>query len=244
MNKLLYLELNNAPCGSHPHIHDCWEIVYYIDGSGIINVDGKETEFKKGDILCLPPWSAQSETTTEGFRSYPLCIDDIEDFDKEVMVFHDNIHNDFLNIFERLYRTIHTRPKNWQMLSATLVQTLCEYMKSWKDETKNNYYVDVCIQKIIKNISNCDFQIDEIFEGIPFSKEYFKKLFKKETAYSLHEYLNARRIGQAKKLLEQTNLKIKNIAHKCGYKDEFHFSKIFKKKTGFSPSDWSKNNPR
>jgi len=137
MNNLLYLELNNAMNGSSLHIHDCWEIVYYIEGSGIININGKEINFKKGDIFCLPPWSAQSETTTEGFRSYPLCIDDIEDFDKEFMVFHDNIHNDCLNIFERLYRNIHTRPKNWQMISATLIQMLCEYMKSWKEERKN-----------------------------------------------------------------------------------------------------------
>ena len=47
--------------------------------------------------------------------------------------------------------------------------------------------------------------------------------------------IEERLILEARRLLTFTNLSVKEIAHKLGYKDPSHFSKIFKKKTGSTP---------
>lgn len=48
------------------------------------------------------------------------------------------------------------------------------------------------------------------------------------------------KMEEAKTLLENNNAKIKEVALKTGYYDEFHFSKVFKSYTGVSPSHWRK----
>ena len=47
-----------------------------------------------------------------------------------------------------------------------------------------------------------------------------------------------RLILEARRLLTFTNLSVKEIAHRLGYKDPSHFSKIFKKKTQTTPQDY------
>lgn len=62
----------------------------------------------------------------------------------------------------------------------------------------------------------------------------FKKVLNKTFLHCLHEI----RIYKAKSLLKEINLLIYEIAYKVGYKDEKHFSQIFKKLTGMTPSEY------
>ncbi|MDY0395250.1 ABC transporter substrate-binding protein [Virgibacillus halophilus] len=55
------------------------------------------------------------------------------------------------------------------------------------------------------------------------------------------EYVTELRLQEAKRLMNQGNLKIKEIAHEIGYKDEFYFSRKFRKETGMTPTNYMKN---
>ena len=95
---------------------------------------------------------------------------------------------------------------------------------------------------LIDNISNSDFDMEELFSAVPFSKMYFMKLFRKTTSFTPLEYLMSRRIDYAKNLLEQrsmTNLRINEIASLCGFDNEYYFSRIIKKKTGIAPNQFA-----
>jgi len=63
-----------------------------------------------------------------------------------------------------------------------------------------------------------------------------RKRFLQELALSPKEYLDRVRNEHAMRLLEHTDEPLKRIAAACGYYDEFHFSKSFKKRNGLSPS--------
>ncbi|SFL99691.1 Helix-turn-helix domain-containing protein [Paenibacillus sp. 1_12] len=68
------------------------------------------------------------------------------------------------------------------------------------------------------------------------SEGHYTVLFKKHTGETLMTYLNNLRIEKAKLLFQQTDLLAKEIAQKVGYVDYFYFSRVFKRKTGASPS--------
>ena len=52
------------------------------------------------------------------------------------------------------------------------------------------------------------------------------------------EYLIFYRVKKAKQLLKDPDLPIQHIAYSVGYNDPFAFSKVFKKETGISPSQY------
>jgi transcriptional regulator GlxA family with amidase domain len=52
------------------------------------------------------------------------------------------------------------------------------------------------------------------------------------------------RIGRARELLLGTNLSVKQIAYALRFASPYHFSKIFKKKTGMAPQQWRERTRR
>ena len=67
---------------------------------------------------------------------------------------------------------------------------------------------------------------------------YLSNTFRKEIGTTLTDYVRTKRIEYAKKLLETTSLQIQSIAQKCGILDLNYFSKVFKKYTGLTPSEY------
>ncbi|MCH1642009.1 helix-turn-helix domain-containing protein [Paenibacillus timonensis] len=65
---------------------------------------------------------------------------------------------------------------------------------------------------------------------------YLGQVFKKETGKAFNEYLNEKRIEEAKRLLKRTPMKISDIALQVGYPNTDYFISKFKQATGLLPS--------
>ncbi len=116
----------------------------------------------------------------------------------------------------------------------------------------------ICIYHILRNSTNhlnysakakIDMIADRINENIeqPFTAgglasyakvtpDYLSRLFKQYTGHTLMDYIHFCKIERAKAYLLEGNLKIREIAQRLGFSDEFHFSKVFKKVEGTCPS--------
>lgn len=70
------------------------------------------------------------------------------------------------------------------------------------------------------------------------NSSYFSRLFKKHAGMGFVEYLTNCRIEASKQLLLNGNGKLADISQQVGFDDVSYFSKVFKKKTGISPSDY------
>ncbi|GIO34087.1 MULTISPECIES: response regulator transcription factor [Paenibacillus] len=67
---------------------------------------------------------------------------------------------------------------------------------------------------------------------------YISQLFKKETGETFTSYITRLRITYACELLEQTEDLVSEIAEKAGYQDYFYFTRMFKKVTGRTPTQF------
>ncbi|AXM90605.1 AraC family transcriptional regulator [Anoxybacillus ayderensis] len=76
------------------------------------------------------------------------------------------------------------------------------------------------------------------------SPKYFVDLFKKTYGMSAMDYLTELRLNKAKRLMAQSDAKLRDIAHQVGYHDEFYFSRKFKKKVGVTPTAYMKSRRR
>ena len=86
--------------------------------------------------------------------------------------------------------------------------------------------------------------IAQLAEMANITPKYFVDLFKKTYQQSAMDFLTDLRINRAKRYLIESNERLRDIAQKVGYSDEFYFSRKFKKEVGISPSDYAKSASR
>ena len=77
--------------------------------------------------------------------------------------------------------------------------------------------------------------ISALADSLAVSAPYLSKLFHEQTGSSPSKYLTDIRMRQARKLLMDTNLTVKEIAVRVGFPDPFHFSRSFRNAVGISP---------
>lgn len=78
----------------------------------------------------------------------------------------------------------------------------------------------------------------EIAEAVGVSENYLSRVFNQELGLSPWDYLNRFRINQAKELFRGTQGSVKSIAGQVGFKDPKYFSRVFRKLTALSPSEF------
>ena len=78
-------------------------------------------------------------------------------------------------------------------------------------------------------------------ESLAVSAPYLSRIFHEQTGTSPSRYLTELRMRQAKKLLMDTGLTVREIAERVGYPDPFHFSRSFRNAVGCSPARFREN---
>ena len=82
--------------------------------------------------------------------------------------------------------------------------------------------------------------LTDMSEMVHLNANYFSDIFHRETGKSFNEYLPSVRMEAAKTLLRQTGYKQGEVAAMAGYRDVKHFTRVFKKYVGISPSEYRK----
>tara|TARA_B110000483_G_scaffold236388_1_gene309420 strand:- start:7026 stop:7877 length:852 start_codon:yes stop_codon:yes gene_type:complete len=84
-------------------------------------------------------------------------------------------------------------------------------------------------------------RVDEVAKILNSTPVHVSRVFRKTVGVSLKSYMVEHRINQAKQLLAETTTSVSNIGELVGYSDLYHFSRLFKKRVGQSPSQFRQN---
>lgn len=104
--------------------------------------------------------------------------------------------------------------------------------------SKNYSKISEAVNYIHEHYTDPDFRIEKLVEISKISSKYFETLFSKEFNMSPKEYVTSLKMERAKELLSSEKSTVGDVAFQLGYSDIYHFSKIFKNKTGQSPSEY------
>lgn len=102
---------------------------------------------------------------------------------------------------------------------------------------QNNLIVERSTKYIHQNYAQKGLTLNEVALKNHVSPNYLSYLFKKKTGYNLWEYVIKLRMEESKRLIQTTDLRRYEISEQVGYESPEHFSKIFKKYFGMSPSE-------
>ncbi|AZO94348.1 response regulator [Halocella sp. SP3-1] len=124
-------------------------------------------------------------------------------------------------------------------LFAQLRDILNKHEDGGKSGVSHNIIGDIV--KEIKENFHKDLRLQDLALKYHVNYNYLSQLFKKETGQTFTNYLIEFRIKKAIRLFSK-DLLFYEIARRVGYKDYYHFCKIFKKHKGLSPSEFKKKN--
>lgn len=83
-----------------------------------------------------------------------------------------------------------------------------------------------------------DLSMQDVARMMNYSEAYFCKLFKQCFNRNFTSYLTEYRVEEAKKMLAEPTVNVKEIGKAVGYSDSNYFAKVFKRITGQSPTEY------
>jgi AraC-like DNA-binding protein len=98
-----------------------------------------------------------------------------------------------------------------------------------------------------KPYCNPDFQLMDLRQVLPLNRTYLSQLINTEYGCTFYQWVNGLRVEEAKQILtNQPELKIQEVAERCGFSSRQTFTRTFLRETGFTPSDWlsTQNTPK
>ena len=121
---------------------------------------------------------------------------------------------------------------SWDFLNEQMELSETSFSKAFiKARSILNYFE----REYQKKITSSD--IEELFES---NYIYLNRVFCRMTGHSILNYLNMVRINKAKELIETTPIKFSEIGYLVGINDQYYFSKMFKKYSGMTPTQYFK----
>lgn len=122
------------------------------------------------------------------------------------------------------------------MLLGVLIrnyESTCELPKIHRKQDGINYGILQYIEEHYQNIS-----LQELADKFHYTPQHMSSLLKELTGSSFNQYILEKRMAAAEDYLLNTTLKIKDISGACGYQNQEHFIRTFKKYYGTTPVDY------
>ena len=224
-------------------------IEYVISGEGIIEIDGQTYRPSAGDVYILRRGTRHTYYSDAKNPWVKMFFNLAGDFapaslqaylpDAPVVIRNPSVKGQFETMLG--YTRMRERLEDTEIfrLCALEFHRLLMMLSSplppaQKDESeKVRDYIDKNSRRIISN--------DELAGLIYRSQDYMIKRFRTAYGVTPYDYQLNRKMENAKRLLSETRLSVKEIASMLGYNDAMYFSNIFKKKCGRSPLQFRKS---
>ena len=100
-----------------------------------------------------------------------------------------------------------------------------------------DFYIQEAVNFMERNYQR-ELTVEEIADVCKLNRSYFSKLFRESMGGPPQEFLIRLRLSKAAELMQTTKASIGDIAADCGYPNQLHFSRAFKKRYGVSPREW------
>lgn len=245
------------------HSHDYLEMAFVLSGEGLYHFEEGIVSVKEGDLLIMNPGvkhqalacKTAEVTATEFFvGASHVRIQGMPDNTIPVPGGGHIIHTTG-ELKQKLYKLCSSieaenaecRQGRYFMLKSYLMQMILlivreqcqpvEKHQGYSFESVNKKYVVEQMLSYFEDHYGEKISLDQIAENVYLSPFYISKIFKSETGDTPIRHLINIRLEKAKELLESGfSGSIQEVAAMVGYDDAYHFSKLFKKRYGISPS--------
>jgi len=230
-----------------------FQMVYISSGEGIFDSGGVTYQVKPGSLLLVLPGIKHSYKPLQetgwheywvGFKgAYFSGLIEAGRFSPEQVFFEVGLYDSILSIFNLIFDEVRTQRPLYQMKAcAAILSLVAEVLARERRSDQPNFYQQI-VEKakyfMESNIFSA-INLSAISDQLGISTSRLNEIFKTYTSMTPYQYYIHIKIHRAEGLLEQEGSQVKEVAYKMGFDDQYYFSRLFKNKTGVSPSDWNK----
>ncbi len=223
-------------------------IIHHVKkGKGTFIINGKKYEISAGDSFYIPPDTPVCYYPEKDnpwvyewvdFETHGDSLLSLTAFCEKTPVCK-NTGQEIIKLFGVLQSA---ENESEEFYDGILTAVISAYGKCFPSEKvkikKDTLYL--AKQYIFNNYHRSDLSITEIANYCAVSRATLFRVFKNGLNVSPKDYIAETRITAAKELLKNTNYSIKVISYSVGIYNQLYFSKFFKAKTSFSPSEYRK----
>ncbi|GIQ64807.1 hypothetical protein PACILC2_33750 [Paenibacillus cisolokensis] len=236
--EFFYYKSENAGSYVDFHKHNCYELVYYVTGTGTMNLDGELLRYTPNTMTVTRPNFMHDERHDEatdviffGFRydDFPVPL-------RNGLV-PDSERRDILRLVLSMKEELLEQKRHYDyrvdlLLNETIL--LIGRLANLDAEDNRPEKLFYARRYLDENFTQ-PVNMQTLAELSGYSSDHFRHLFKERTGMSPSRYVLNKRLEAAKHMLLNTNATVSAIGLECGFSTTSQFIELFKRETGRTP---------
>ncbi len=259
----LYYYNDTTQIHVNPHLHENYEVQFFLEGDAICFINDQRHELKPQDVIIIPPKATHFNKVSDKkpYRRFIFWI--TRDF-LDQMIENDPVYGYFLDEVEKKHYIWHFTSVEFNSIQARLV-SLLESMHSnaYGHEALVSLSVQALVLKLNQGIHeidhpfvlqedrslnemildyiqahlNEDLSLEKIASVFFVSKYHISHLFKSEMGISLHQFVIKKRLEQVR-ISILANEELSKAIEAAGFGNYSSFFRAFQKEFGMSPTEY------
>ena len=240
------------------HYHDFHKIIVFVSGKVTYHIEGKAYQLKPQDILLVSqgaihkpeidpsiPYERYIFWIRDDLSSSELntCFQKANDRSFNLIRLDSVLQEKLKDLLPEIEHSLRDTQFGDSILSKALFAQFMVYinrifLKSSTAPDQKSYSSDSQVEQLLKYINpnlSENLSIDHLAERFFFSKYHMMRKFKKETGYTIHNYIISKRLLHARSLIAQ-GTPVMKAAMQSGFQDYTAFVRAYKKQFGTVPT--------
>lgn len=216
-----------------------FDLTVVLGGEMTYTVNGKTVTLKEGDAVLIKSGAVRARAASEcrpnyvSFNFHTTTPPSLPEF------IHGAVHSDVTLMIAACDEIIAHNPTKYESTLSHLLAAILSAMEDRYEHRNISKLTAEILEYLNQNIAN-KITLADVGALTFFSPVYCDTVFRRDTGLSIIDYLLGQRVAEAKKLLIEGVLSLGEIARKTGFEDSNYFSRVFKKRTGYTPTQYKK----
>lgn len=243
---------NNPSWFKQHHNASYTEIILIQEGRGEFIFEGKPSSVQEGDLIIFNPFRKNEgkSCTTDPLQGFSVCFSNLHINGKDKGCLTDSTEIPILHLQEEKWEISNylnailseyqSKSDGYQDIISSILQTIIIKTIRLARKTEHQSLSSVClvVKKYIEDNFNQELTLNELANLVYVSPYHLAHVFKEEVGVPPIQYLIHCRIEEAKRLLKDSNLSVREIASIIGYDNANYFNLLFKKIAGEPPGKY------
>ena len=161
--------------------------------------------------------------------------------DDEHPIFNIGVHQDVVAMFDSAVSLCREQTPGFQIRLGSLVLQIVASVPALHRYEQQQHASGEIIRRaryLMQQRLESGISVEEIASACSLSYGQLRRVFHEYTGLTPYQYFLQLRIHRAKEMLSEPGVQVKEVAARLQFENQYYFARLFRKKTGLTPSQW------